>query len=269
MTIKPLAAGDWEHFHALAAAEGWKISFQEQRLFQSLWRPHFHALWHQGRCCGFVSAVLYKTSGWIGNLLIDPELGRRGYGSRLFEHAMEEIESDERVERVWLTASEQGAPLYRKHGFVEIDRVERWSATGLGERFSVAVPDLTRLLELDKACWGEDRSTLLRLLAQDGCTFAAGKMIAQLQVGVNFCQLGPWLAEESTSATCRTLLDQALHAVPADRPLVCDVLASAELALVLQKAGFVRGGENLLMCSSSEPPLLNGVIALASLGSIG
>ena len=27
MTIKPLAAGDWEHFHALAAAEGWKISF--------------------------------------------------------------------------------------------------------------------------------------------------------------------------------------------------------------------------------------------------
>ena len=56
---------------------------------------------------------------------------------------------------------------------------------------------------------------------------------------------------------------------PTDKLLVTDILASAELELILRAAGFTRSGSNLLMCSSPSAVDYDGVMALASLGSIG
>ena len=88
MLITPLEPADWTVFKTLAAAEGWTLSFHEQRLFLNHWRPFFFTLKQHGDICGFVSAVTYKRSGWIGNLLVAPEKRGLGYGSALLEHAI-------------------------------------------------------------------------------------------------------------------------------------------------------------------------------------
>jgi hypothetical protein len=52
--------------------------------------------------------------------------------------------------------------------------------------------------------------------------------------------------------------------------IVADIVASAGLETVLEAAGFRRLGENALMVRSRQRPgQLEGLVALASLGSIG
>lgn len=269
MTIKPLNGEDWEVFVAWAEAENWRISFQEQRLFQSQWRPYFYVLWHNGERCAFVSAVIYKTSAWIGNLIVKPQLRKRGYGSELFSDALERLSNHSRVNRVWLTASEQGAPLYRQHGFVDIDCVERWQSVGRGTHAIEHRVDLELLTECDQRCWGESRGTLLRMLADDGHLLIEAEALMLLQPGLDFWFAGPWLNHQHSSISCKRLIERVLTQVPLGKEIMIDVLISSGVMLALQQAGFERLGSNQLMCRSDEPVSLNGVVSLASLGSLG
>lgn len=269
MTIKQLNTDDWNVFVDWANAENWRISFQEQRLFQSQWRPCFYVLWHNGERCAFVSAVIYKTSAWIGNLIVHPHKRKSGYGSELFRYALDHLSQQKKVTRVWLTASEQGISLYRQHGFVAIDQVERWHSYGRGESLMTQPVDLEMITALDQRCWGESRGALLGMLADDGCLLNEENTAALLQPGVDFWLLGPWLTRRRSSQYYRQIVDQALATAPQGKEVVTDVLTSSGTALILQQAGFEALGYNRLMCRSRDSIDLTGVVSLASLGSIG
>ena len=85
MQFLPLNNSDWQLFLKWAATEGWTISSQELRLFQDQWRSSFFVLRAEGKVTGFVSAVAYEESGWIGNLLVGSEHRGQGYGAVLFD----------------------------------------------------------------------------------------------------------------------------------------------------------------------------------------
>ncbi len=227
MTIKALTGRDWPFFQAWAAAENWRLSFLEQRLFQNQWRPYFHVLWKRGRRCGFVSAVSYKTSAWIGNLIVAPELRGRGYGSQLFEYVLARILRQSKMRKVWLTASEQGAPLYRKHGFATVDQITRWQAAGCAVAPQARILELDRLMACDRACWGESRASLLELLAADAYSLSSPGNLALLQAGIDFWQLGPWLAETPSPLAYKKVLGQARMMTPKAKQLLTDVLESS------------------------------------------
>jgi len=269
MVIKPINNDDWDTFYSWAENEEWTISFQEQRLFQNQWRPSFFALWEQGSCCGFISVVIYKTSGWIGNLLVQPSKRGNGYGSMLFDFAMERLEENQ-LERIWLTASTQGAPMYRKRGFVNVDQIIRMTGLGTGQQSKGTSATVTELIELDHHCWEESRRPMLILLADDGIILKEEKSMALLQPGPDFWQVGPWLTSQPDTQEARHLLAEAIQKTPKETPLVMDMLASSGLDLLLHQQGFKTKGQNELMCKSREPvENLTGVTALASLGSIG
>ena len=268
MAILNLTAADWPSFAALAAAEGWSIPLQEQRLFQNHWRPFFFVLKEQGTPFGFVSAVAYKSSGWIGNLLIAPEQRGKGYGAELFDFALDFLRRS-RPQRIWLTASTQGAPLYRKRGFVSVDRIDRWSGSGLAATTEDSGRELSDLIDCDTRCWGESRAPLLKLLCDDSLPLTAGEDRALLQPGLEFWQLGPWLSPRQNPRDNRQLLQQARERTPQGKTLVADILISSGQELNLRNAGYQRGGSNELMCLAADPQTPGGVVALASLGSIG
>ncbi|MBN1959127.1 MAG: GNAT family N-acetyltransferase [Desulfuromonadales bacterium] len=269
MTITSPDTNDWETFCAWAAAENWKLSFQEQHLFLNQWRPYFYVMWKDGLRCGFVSAVRYKTSGWIGNLLVDPQQRHRGHGRTLFRFALDKLQGQPGVRRIWLTASSQGAPLYRQYGFAVIDTVHRWSASGCGDRRPVKHSALKELIDIDTHSWGESRASLINPLAIDSYSLFTADNAALLQTGVHFWQLGPWSTRGNSVQADPTILRQSLAATPKGKPLLMDILASAQLSLSLQHNGCSYQGSNALMCLSAAPPSMRGVIALASLGSIG
>ncbi|SEA72302.1 Acetyltransferase (GNAT) domain-containing protein [Desulfuromusa kysingii] len=273
MVIKPLSHDDFPTFYSWARKEGWTISFQEQRLFQNQWQPCFFTLWERGCCCGFISVVIYKTSGWIGNLLIHPEKRRKGYGSTLFDFALEQLEKNQ-LGRIWLTASAQGAGIYRQRGFVQVEQIIRWTGVGSGQRNkpspSGSAATVEQLVQLDLDCWKESRRPLLRLLADDGIIFKEGGSMVLLQPGPEFWQAGPWLTPLSAPQETRRLLTAIIETTPVAVPLIMDIVESSSLDLLLRQHGFRIAGQNELMCKSQEPlDDLTAVTALASLGSIG
>ena len=268
MQFRQLTERDWRQFLDWAALEGWRVSLQEQRLFQNQWRPYFFALYGSGGLCGFVSAVAYKESGWIGNLLVPEALRGKGYGSALFDYALQFIQQTQ-PQRIWLTASEHGQPIYERRGFKVIDRVERWKTTGLGDCRPTAGPAAIELINLDRACWGESRAPLINALSDEGHLCRAGGAMGLIQTGVAGWQLGPWLSPARNALENRLLLKQAISITPAGKELLVDTLASSEMELVLRTSGFEKQGSNQLMVLSDAPVRLNGVMALASFGSVG
>ncbi len=268
MQFLNLIEEDWPLFLSWAGKEGWQVPFQEQRLFQNQWQPYFFVLKREGEVLGFVSAVAYKESGWIGNLLVAPRRRGQGYGAALFDFALEFLRRLN-LRRIWLTASEEGQPLYQRRGFVGIDRVDRWVVTGGGRQELEADCNPAELLDLDRRCWGESRAPLLSLLADDGHIYRSGETIGLLQPGVDCWQLGPWLSVDKFPRDNRQLLTQVVEKTAAGKELLVDVLASAEMELVLRNSRFHKRGSNLLMVHSAEQVKLDGVMALASLGSIG
>ncbi len=268
MILQPLSTADWNLFLRLARGEGWLVPTKEQLLFQHQWRPFFLALRHCGKTCGFISAVSYRHSGWIGNLLIDPELRGQGYGKYLFEEALKVL-SQPPLQRIWLTASRQGQPLYQGYGFTQVDTVTRWSITGQGKNQPFTTQaTLEYLIAIERDCWGENRRDLISALAADSFLLQQPNTVALLQAGLDLWQLGPWSAAQTDPRSARLLLEAAVAATPADKNLLVDVLDSAGLELLLRQRGFARHGQNLLMYQG-ETPCLGGVVALASMGSIG
>ena len=169
-----------------------------------------------------------------------------------------------------MTASPAGAPLYQRRGFVAIDTVERWR--GRGEASSAlpcSTAGLDELIDCDTQCWQESRAPLLALLADGGHLCRSGGSIGLLQPGADHWQLGPWLSPQRCSRDNRLLLAAALAQTAAGKEILCDVLRSAEMSLVLHGAGFKKSASNQLMYLGAAAPELSGVIALASLGSLG
>jgi len=268
MQFLNLTDGDWQLYLQWAKREGWQVSFHEQRLFQNLWRPYFFALHVGGELRGFVSAVAYRESGWIGNLLVPEQQRGQGFGSALFDFALEFLRQS-KPRRIWLTASETGQPIYERRGFRVIDSIERWSILGRKTEESHPGTTVAELVDTDTQCWGESRSPLINALADDGVVLKVGQTIGLLQSGPGTFQLGPWLSFDKSAQDNRLLLQQAIGRTAHGKELLVDVLASAEMGLVLHSSGFKCKGTNQLMLFSEEAVPLDGVMALASLGSIG
>lgn len=266
--IRTATPGDWDIFAGSAAAEGWRISPAERQLFRGPWAGHALALEVDGGWCGFVTAVPHQRSGWIGNLIVPPEARGQGYGRRLFAAAVARLERKQ-LNSLWLTASEQGRPLYEQYGFAKIDEIERWIGVGVGGDED-GLRNNEGLWLADGRAWGEKRRELLMAVAGHGRAFTAGEAVIFLQQVGEMHILGPWYRGESDTRVHRDLLQQALAAADPGRELVVDTLLSSPVRPLLAEIGFTPIGRATLMVRGGPGAArLERMAALASLGSVG
>lgn len=268
MDIRPFNNGDLPAFLDLAAAEGWVSDPWEFSFVMDAF-PRGCLAGEYGRAVAFVTAVRYTLSGWIGNLIVAKDLRGRGYGSRLMGRALAELLAAG-VETVWLTASEQGRPIYEKMGFREIDAVIRWSGTATeGSAWEGDPVPLDELVALDRAGWGDDRSGILAAVAARGVVMRerGGFMVMQ-PCGGGF-QVGPWTAVDAGAA--EGLLDRARLCLRQGEQVLLDVPArNGGAARILAAAGFTAVGRTVLMYRGAPPAYVpNRIFALATMGSIG
>jgi GNAT superfamily N-acetyltransferase len=272
LVLETPVPADWQQFSQLAAAEGWRVPLLERRLFAGPWVQQALVLKSAGRFGGLVTAVAHQRSGWIGNLLVPPELRGRGFGSRLFFAALDRLLAAG-LTRVWLTASEQGRPLYEKSGFRIVDQLERWVRPARDEGFTGPVPESATLDQLppaERRVWGEERSELLLQLAVQGKVFACRDSVALLQTGEELQLIGPWYSADACPRSNRQLLQQLLAAAEPGVELASDVLVSSPLRTLLVASGFQAVGRTLLMARGDTSAVdLSQLVALASLGSFG
>jgi len=271
-TIRCAEKSDWDDFLVLAELEGWRVPEVESQLFRESWTPFAQVMELEQTFCGLVTAVAYQRSGWIGNLIVPVELRGQGCGRQLFDAAISALQA-QRLESIWLTASEMGRPIYEKAGFVTVDRVERWIS---GTRGTCAQADfldndaLQQLRAADLAAWGEDRSALLEALCLSGRAFACDDSVALLQYEPGLQIIGPWYSPSCCPRANRRLLQTMLSAVDPHVEIIVDVLASTPLRQLLAAAGFACAGKNLLMVlGDAGHARRDMMVSLASLGSIG
>lgn len=257
-------------FLALAAAEQWVTGLGElDFLLSSFPEGCFCVRDQTGNGAGFVTSLKHDRGGWIGNLIVRPDLRGKGIGEALLLRGMEALQAAG-AETIWLTASEMGRPLYEKHGFVTIDRIIRWAGEAHGlpdaaEKCGTGAFDCS----LDVLCWGDRRDRLLEWATGRGLSIAEPGASAILQSAGTAIQLGPWAAADGNRAS--RLFAVALSLASAGTRMICDTpLSNGACQELLQKTGFSRRGETRLMCNGAEPAYRPEYLyALATLGSSG
>ena len=74
---------------------------------------------------GIGVATQYKTNGFIGELVVIKEMRGHGYGSKLFEHAIQYLRSNG-TQNIYLDADLTAVPLYEQYGFKKVTRSLRF-----------------------------------------------------------------------------------------------------------------------------------------------
>jgi GNAT superfamily N-acetyltransferase len=206
------------------------------------------------RVCGTTTTISYQERfAWIGMVLVDPELQKRGVGTQLLNRAVEYL--DQRgIPTVKLDATPRGQPLYAKLGFVTEYQIERWilkrppvDVAGREKSSFVHLTEdqLAIVLGMDRDVFGADRSFLLRSLhdeAQDFamCIFDRGEPqgYAFGRRGAFADHLGPWMARGPAAA--EKLLHEFLTRSTRETLLVDCVTPSPFAIEMLRACGFAQ-----------------------------
>jgi GNAT superfamily N-acetyltransferase len=274
ITAAPTAA-EWALFLEWAALEGWRVPARELALYRGeLAGSAFVLRDGADRPLGFVTVCRHQRSAWIGNLLVAPWGRGRGFGRRLFEHAVACL-AERNNATLWLTASPGGAPLYASSGFREVGRIERWVGRGRGA--TAAAPaagglhgGLYSLVKADAAACGDSRAELLTSLACGGRILRSGHSIALVQAGDGLHVIGPWISVDHCPRANRTILTDAVEGCREGDEMAVDLYDGAPERTLLAAAGFAQSGETVLMCrGETERTRTGGAVALATLGSMG
>lgn len=271
MQLDRFTAADIPAFLALADQEGWICSPAEFAFLLRVFPAGCCTVRREGIPVAFITSIRYGTSGWIGNLIVDPGLRGQGVGRQLMEAALAALQQAG-TKSVWLTASQQGAPLYARLGFVTVDTIRRWQGMGAvapAPADKLSQSSYRKMVSIDRHGWGDRRASILcdSLVAGDCRSLDNGFIVTR--PAPDGIQIGPWSALTADTAT--RLLDASYSPDPSASPVVLDLPEGNRHATdLLGRSGFSTIGSTLLMCRGTLPPFHPETIyALASMGSMG
>jgi hypothetical protein len=220
----------------------------------------------EGVVVGVGGAVDYGPFAYVGLVGVHPREQRRGIGMALMERLLVWLDS-RGCPVVLLDASDAGAPLYHRLGFVEDDqtavyrreRAEPFTAAGVAgvEVRPFTLDDLPAVAAFDAPRFGADRASIFTafldrypvrsFVACDASGAVTGYLIAQPTT------LGPWSA--ATPEAAAALLAHAL-ALPLNAPQGVIVSAlNRDAAALLERGGFDLRGTRHHMRRGGEPLL--------------
>ena len=240
----------------IRAVAGWNQSLQDwQRLLRH--DPHgcFVAEWN-GRPAGTATTTIYSQDlAWIGMVLVDPDVRRRGIGTALLVRCIEHLRQSG-VGCIKLDATPLGTHVYGPLGFVSEWSLSRWQTTELAAdpaRIDAESAPGTRPLDsidvgcvadLDTCAFGVARNRMLSMLATQSATRirrdGAGRIVGygMLRPGQRAHYLGPMVAQDESSGIA--LADDLLGSIAA-LPLYWDIPDANQVAIrVARRYGMDR-----------------------------
>lgn len=263
MELRPLTAADLPDALRLSTQAGWNQTLAHWQRFLMLYPQGAIAGVVEGKVVATGTLALYTPysleAAWIGMILVDEAMRGQGLGTKVFT-AMLDRAADLGVKTLGLDASDMGQPLYKKYGFVDQQKIDRWVCskveTGvLDARADAAVgavrmEDWHSIHALDRDATGVDRAALLTHLASEpGATCLVFRESEQvkgfglLQDGRFGRALGPIVAEDVAVAArlTETLIKHALSldsGMDSPKALVIDCVRPSAMAPGLDWLGF-------------------------------
>jgi len=201
--IRRLEASDIPQAFGLSTAAGWNQTEQYWLRLIVLEPDGCFCVECDGVVAATTTVVCYGTElAWIGMVLTANEHRGRGFAKLLMNRALDFLAS-RKVSRIELDATEMGAHVYRKVGFVDACPIERWSRSGdaapAAEAFDPGFDPA-----YDREVFGADRGDLLHKLGLIGSAAAPEAGFAMDRPGKNAAYFGPCVAR-SASSTRRLL----------------------------------------------------------------
>jgi len=169
----------------------------------------------QNKRVGHVFSIRYGKLGWIGLLIVDPDVRGQGIGSELMKKAIDHLR---RVgaETIRLDAAGKAVPLYQRLGFTEeydslrfrkllhqTDKQLRRSET----TFQMREDNLTSVAEFDAQYFGANRLRVLQAIFKDYPQLCLVEEEKWRMVGYVMTRqtpkgfwIGPWVCDNSETA---------------------------------------------------------------------
>jgi predicted N-acetyltransferase YhbS len=243
-------------------------SRQDELAFYLLLKPNsWLVATLDGALVGLGGVTCYGPFAWLGLMAVDPAMQRRGIGQALVEALIvraRELGSP----AVLLDASDAGAPVYARVGFVVDDYVRVYAREtqtspmeGNQEAARRVAPltrdDLPALVEFDARYFGGSREALLAaslhlytdraFATRDVSGALTGYLVAQEH------RLGPWVA--ATSGAAEALLAHALTLPYFEAASVLVPTLNRAATDLLERSGFSYARELRHMRYGGEPGL--------------
>jgi len=204
LTIRRMYATDLAFAAQCTAGEGW--ASETLASFEGFYQhdPEGCLLAERtGHPAGICIATPYGRSGFVGELIVRPEMRGQGIGAALLHHAVTHLR-ERGAATVYLDGVVKAVPLYQRYGFRKVCRSLRFSGTLSGRQHAhirlMQASDLASVFTLDRKAFGADRSFFLAhglrlfpelcyVMIEDGklCGFILGRH------GEGWAAAGPWV----------------------------------------------------------------------------
>lgn len=248
VSLRDMRPTDLPRCAELNRCVGWNQLIHDWQRFVALEPRGCFVAEHEGRVIGTVTTVNYEDRfGWVGMVIVDPAMRRRGIGTDLLELGIEYLNVIG-VETVKLDATPQGKLLYDNMGFVDEYGVARWH--GVVPEVNpdmraepMATQDIEAVAALDGPIFGADRKRLVALYFEhysERCLVARadGEVVGYLcgRPGCDAEHIGPWIAQDREVA--ETLLLTRLASCAGKRVFVDTLDPCPDSAEILRGLGF-------------------------------
>ena len=215
-SIRTMQAADLDFAAQCTAAEGWMTENRTSLAGLYQHDPAGCLLAEvDGRPAGICVATPYGKSGFIGELIVHPDVRGKGLGAALLNHAISYLHQTG-AETVYLDGVLPAVPLYERNGFRKICRSFRLSGKLAGQSHpdvrAMTAGDLLAVFALDRRLFGEDRSFFLArrlelfpLLSK--VMLSGGQVTGYIlgRRGEDWVSAGPWVVSEQNSAPMHLL----------------------------------------------------------------
>ena len=246
--IRCMRPGDLRRGVELSRCVNWNQLPNDWQRFLTLGRQGCFVAEYEGRVVGTVTTINYKNRfGWVGMVIVDPIMRRKGIGTKLLEWGIEYLE-EIGVETVKLDATPQGRLLYDTMGFRDEYGAARWE--GLvpevkppARAVRLETKDIQAISELDTPLFGADRRQVIALYMEH---YPERCLVVRSDDGVEgyLCgrpghdaeHIGPWVAKDRDVA--EDLLLTRLADCTGERVFVDTVDPCPASSAILDNLGF-------------------------------
>lgn len=277
LEIERLTADDVDDARRLSTQAGWNQTRADWERLLDLFPDTCFAGRLGDELVATSTLATYGDVGWIGMVLVDEAHRRQGYGSELFERALDAAH-DRGLDVVGLDATDAGREVYRQYGFEPVVGIDRWSGSlrnaanvgtdGVSGRI-VSLDGVEPIASFDRMHVGVDRSALLEhVVTADGATAlrlvrdGRTRGYAVVRPGRTRKQVGPIVAASSDAASA--LLSSVAERT--DERVIVDALRGDRIESLLCQFGLDVQRRLHRMTEGEPRSVLGGEAVVAAAG---
>jgi GNAT superfamily N-acetyltransferase len=250
LSIRAMREADLTFAAECTAAEGW-LSENRTSLEGFYLRDPKACLIAEDRerPVGICIATCYGISGFIGELIVRPDMRGRGVGAKLLNHGVRLLQ-DRGVETVYLDGVVKAVELYERNGFRKLCRSWRFSGHVTGKHSPhvrhMVGNDLVQVFNLDRLAFAADRSFFLKRRLETYPELSYVKLNGEKVTGFIFGRMGedwvsagPWVISPGVQDPTDMLSSFALQA--GDKEISLGILEANHRACDLARSlGFTE-----------------------------